>query len=546
MEEHKPILGEDLAAAELLAHEVVEEVIERGAELLYDHYIEAKCVPYTVDFTLSLLADTFEMYYLRHDVGEADDWPEEREPQPCRIDTWARAAIPVKKKFKMAPPEEPTPQAADAKSMRSFRSSRSGLSRPGIRQKKTAGQFQTTQAIGEEGKPQLVALDIPQEEVSAEEEQLRIKKEKELKKKKDEQERVKKMQQEEEERQKKLQKRAEELKNKQFTYDHQGNIMLVQQPKFEKLPKTALEVIFKNQDAEREDSKQKSRGKSRGTVKEGGMAQAKAKKVPPPNEVEWVKNMTSIQPPLFENIKLANGVTFMDGGRVKYSNAAVAGEKKTMSRKEYMQTVNHSLNDPLANIRNNSQKELPKVQNFPAPQENTKSLQSSNRIILDELPDVFDGPSQVIVEEPRTVKNTPATDQARNKITVYNPEVLKTLQSSPNQLSAIDKFNLELMKSTTWGSNPPYRQPKLPERMPKKLSAADIMKIHGDKIKKPKDQPFMQKDELWQTQAQKLKRPRDRPFIEKMEKKKHKPPPPYGQALGAQEVFASVNGGSQD
>lgn len=39
-------------------------------------------------------------------------------------------------------------------------------------------------------------------------------------------------------------KKAEELRNKPFTYDHNGGIMIINPPRFEKLPNPSLSANF--------------------------------------------------------------------------------------------------------------------------------------------------------------------------------------------------------------------------------------------------------------------------------------------------------------
>ena len=87
-----------LRNAEQCAFDLIETIMQNGGDLLYDNYISEKSIPFAVRSTLCVLGSTVEQYYIRHNATEGASWPEETEPSPCSIDTWARNAIPVKRK----------------------------------------------------------------------------------------------------------------------------------------------------------------------------------------------------------------------------------------------------------------------------------------------------------------------------------------------------------------------------------------------------------------------------------------------------------------
>lgn len=63
-------MGENIVDAEIATNVIMEDVIFRGGLILYDHYIEEKSIPFTVDQSLGILANTIEFACLRHDTGE--------------------------------------------------------------------------------------------------------------------------------------------------------------------------------------------------------------------------------------------------------------------------------------------------------------------------------------------------------------------------------------------------------------------------------------------------------------------------------------------
>jgi hypothetical protein len=113
--------------------------------------------------------------------------------------------------------------------------------------------------------------------------------------------------------------------------------------------------------------------------------------------------------------------------------------------------------------------------------------------------------------------------QKYGKVRRYHGSAVGGEMTSPQ-----DRFNAEIFKNQNWGVNPPNRPPKVVEKVPKKPIGNDLRELFGDILKKPKDVPFMSKQELWDQSGASLKKPRDRPFIERVEKKSRMPPPPYG------------------
>ncbi|KAI8841193.1 hypothetical protein BJ741DRAFT_646773 [Chytriomyces cf. hyalinus JEL632] len=100
--------GENLASA------IVESVIARGQEVLFEKHIESQVLPYAVGFAKGTLLKIVEWQFFRRDSGEikpetwlADEggtyfnthtYTTTTEPKPAVIDSWARGAIPVKKR----------------------------------------------------------------------------------------------------------------------------------------------------------------------------------------------------------------------------------------------------------------------------------------------------------------------------------------------------------------------------------------------------------------------------------------------------------------
>lgn len=85
---------------------------------------------------------------------------------------------------------------------------------------------------------------MPMEEISEEEELMRQLKERQNKRRKEESERIKKHKDLQEEKQKRLSKEADELKKKPFTYNSEGEVVIINPPKYDKMPPTATSAKF--------------------------------------------------------------------------------------------------------------------------------------------------------------------------------------------------------------------------------------------------------------------------------------------------------------
>jgi hypothetical protein len=82
-------------------------------------------------------------------------------------------------------------------------------------------------------------INAPPRDVPAEEELLRSRKEIEIKRKKEDIRQRQLMEQQEKDNLKKMERMQQELKNKEFTYDNHGRIIMIEPIKFEKMPPPA-------------------------------------------------------------------------------------------------------------------------------------------------------------------------------------------------------------------------------------------------------------------------------------------------------------------
>lgn len=460
--------------AEFAAHQIVDHLVEAGAELLYEQYLDNKVVPFTTTFIKAYLAVTLETHFQRQDQGETQQWLAEKEMQASLIDAWARGAVPTKRKVKVTPMEQVSTPLPDAKSVRS------GFSRVTFKPRIPQPSNPT---VEETSKPKAFPLELPQEPPNPEEDRLRVEKEKELKRRQEEEARQRKLKEEEDEMNRRVQKMATDLKNREFTYDYAGAILLVNPPKPERLPAYSQSVEFTIPQPVADVS---PKAKRRPQIKEPSNT-LKLKKTPL-NELEFVRNLGTVQPPLLDSIKLNPGVVISEQGRVKHPPPD-KNRKQTMSRAEYQLLVEQSIKEA-----SQTAPAPKKAAATSASQESLKksSVTFSQKELLNEL---MDEAEEVDAQSKHGSDKMSRTSKKSRKEELLSP---------------IDRFNMELLRSKDWGINPQTREPAVPDRMPFRPTAKDLRETHGVKNR----------------------RPRDRPFVDMSKSKTRLPPPPLGHTMG--------------
>lgn len=465
----------ELVSAELAATHIVESLVDQGADLLYERYLDEKVIPFTVTFLTAQLAGSLETHFYRQDQGETAPWtPSSEMPRPF-IDTWARGAVPIKRKLKVAELEHSASQP-------DTRSIRSAVTRLTYKAMKTVQGTSSSNAlpapIPEPVRP--FPLELPQELPNPEEDRLRIEKEKELKRRQEEDQRQKKIKEEEDEMFHRMQKMATDLKNREFTYDFAGTIVMVNPPKAEKMPPYSQTVEFALPEPPVEPTQ---RPRRRPQTKETTITAPKAKKTPA-SELEFVRNLGTVQPPLLDNIKLSQGVVLTEQGKVKRFIPEKT-KKMKMSRSEYMQIVEQAALQE--DLEDNEKKGPASV----AESGKKSAVTFSKRDLLNELMDQEDEEEEVMSRR-GSEKMSKASKKSRKE-----------------EFSPVDKFNMELLKARDWGVNPHTRGAQLPDKLPTRPSQRALQETHGTKSRKPRDRPFV--DTKLRT---------------------HLPPPPLGHTMG--------------
>ncbi|KAJ3020534.1 hypothetical protein HKX48_000671 [Thoreauomyces humboldtii] len=104
---------------------LVEHVVQKSQEVLFEKHIESQVLPYALQFAKGALDEMVEWEFFRQDPGVIDPetWEPDEEPEPATIDSWAPGAIPIRKKVvqSLAKPSAPSlPSLSNTSSLTSI------------------------------------------------------------------------------------------------------------------------------------------------------------------------------------------------------------------------------------------------------------------------------------------------------------------------------------------------------------------------------------------------------------------------------------------
>lgn len=347
-------LFDPFSAAEAACEEAIDTILTEGGRLLYESYIERKSFSFASDAVSHVLVSELKMCFVRCDGGEPpqearpeppperpvrDGWAMEPEPVRCRIDTWARSCVPVRRKLvrpKVATAEDPRRRGRAKASS----ASNASVGRSPSRQGGTTNSLEQSEFRGTAPKSQMIPL-MEEHEEDEEEAVMRDMKEREARRKREEEARQQKKAAEEAEEAARLAQVKDQMKNKPFTYDSNGNIIWVQPLKTNKLPTTnpAPAYSFKKDVAAQDPAGKPPAGRGqksdlRGTRKRQEVRQEK-------EFTDSFKKFTAQQPSMMEVMTMAPGVELAERGlRKKGDNTSARGRSGApLTRKDYEDMV---------------------------------------------------------------------------------------------------------------------------------------------------------------------------------------------------------------
>jgi len=377
-----PGFFDPFSPAEAAAKDAIDAIVSRGGKMLYDANMERRSYPFSVETTSQQLVAELRMCYVPCDPGEdrlqpcrrtapeldgadadgvgaeLDGWALEPEPARIRIDTWARAVVPVRKRI------VPRQEADQPKTGRRQNANHLGVtsSRPSSRAGvMTATRSMPTRSVTgsvapspvsaaatdrddkgaggerrESSTHQPIPLECEQEE---DEEEMRIRemKERETKRKADDEVRVKKKVAEDSQEAARLAQLQDQMKSKPFTYDSSGNIVWVQPVEVNRLPNQTQPMSFsvKVDRHHQEASAPSPRVRSTSPHASPRAASLKKRGKPSKSFTDNYKKNVTVQPSVFDNIVLSPGVELSNRSGKHKGQARGRDPGQPMSRKEY-------------------------------------------------------------------------------------------------------------------------------------------------------------------------------------------------------------------
>jgi len=326
--------GEEIASA------VVDIILTNGGTILWQKYLEKKAFIFSEKSVADAVTSNLEMCFVAHDAGEeglGEVWGLEEEPMPANIDSWARMHLPSMKKVGNAEADEQGAMLRKQRQMR-LQSMRSRVS------ERPKAKGADPRGYRSENRMFPIPDDIM---VDDEEDRLRDMKVLEEQRRKEKENKAKQAEKVKEVEQTRVQNLHEQMAKFPHTFDTEGNIIWVEEPKPEKLPKvqeTFPYNVKKDPKARAlEGTANNSTGfqgtapvpKAQGKARAKGKAKGKGKA----DETEFTDTFAKLQhgqPPILDTMAMKPGVVLHSQGRMK-QGADQENPNKQMSRKEYVQ-----------------------------------------------------------------------------------------------------------------------------------------------------------------------------------------------------------------
>lgn len=382
------------SAAEAVSEEVIASILDECGQILYDHYIHRKSFPFTAQVASDLLVAELRMCFVPFDEGEPcgecplqhetalpstagplalreaaqeteaeaeaaggdEPWPKrggpaewglEREPPRSRVDTWARACVPIRRKVQ--PKRGPSLEDSRRRIRSTGKASSASQGRPPSRQG-TGLLGNSINDLGAEVRPPTRAQMIPlsdEREEDEEEAELRDKKDREARRRRDEEARIQQTAAAEAEEMAKLAQVKDQMKNKPFTYDSKGDIIWVQPLQVHRLPPAhpAPSYSCKKDLAAAQQHEVTPRQAPRAAA--AAAARQRGKKVKTAEFQDSFRRFASQQPTMMESMRLQPGVALTERGRSVHGAEEASKKPQPMSRKQYEGLVSSSASGPV-------------------------------------------------------------------------------------------------------------------------------------------------------------------------------------------------------
>ena len=331
-EEPEPVqLEPDFCVAEDAALEIIDIILEQGGNALYDIYVKQRQVPFATHAVMDRMFDVTRTGYLKRDAGSSESvplWLAEEEPQSSTLDSWARGAVGIKNRA--SKPQEFDEYGGGLSRGGPYPPSESGYSRGSTAKRSGTGK-RLTKASKDEGLIKTMDTPASPREVGLRKENSRLGGEQtaaelefmrqiaEMERKEQEEfDRKARARQAEKDKADAHEKLLKELKGKDYTLDHNGEVVIINPIRSDKLPPAAynMGISIINPPPPRRDEDASPRRRAPQASSTGGPRRGKSKK--PKKDIkaalsEYFQVSTIAQPPILNDLRIGAGCSVTEG-----------------------------------------------------------------------------------------------------------------------------------------------------------------------------------------------------------------------------------------
>lgn len=345
MEEERPDYSMCWRGSEEIASYFMDVILTNGGMILYQKYLERKAFIFAETAATDAVVSSLEMCFVAHDRGEGvmnENWTLEEEPVPGDVDSWARMYMPAKKRWGDGSQDD------QATALRRAQQARMRQANRGKNQAARTVKTESSSRRPQQAPP----YPIPDEtEIDPEEEQLREHKALERQRLKEKEQKAVQAEKVKEQERLRVQALHEQMERCPHTFDTEGNIIWIEEPRLDRLPKVQETFPYNvKKDKRMEDSQGMALTSSKGFQSTGTSSpkaaprpgkkdgRGKKGKKKAEEETDFTDSFAKLQhgqPPILEVMNMKAGVVLHANGRQKAGGDA-ENPNQVMSRKEYL------------------------------------------------------------------------------------------------------------------------------------------------------------------------------------------------------------------
>jgi len=449
--------------------EVLEDLLHRTETKVYEKYIQEKAVERATRTALDntiLSLEAVHLDFYKYNASEDTSWNIDKEPECPPIDTWARSAIRVKKRSELRKKDVPLKFPRFQRGVKLFRTI---AKESKLRSASHFARLQTPKLPAHRVETATRNEDSDSEDESPEttfEAMQRIALEE-----------MRRLQKELDDEDQRFERTATELKGKSYTYDREGNVVMIKPISKKKVnrpisPKTEIRGVRDDTMNDEELSLHRTapaaiRSSKRGGGRRGGRRKGGSRHARTITSVvtesskndQYFQGEPYEQPPLTSTMRLSSGVSVREGARKRDGPRLESTSPMHMSRNDFLKHQDSLLDEMMSTMS----RDLNAGDNDRATTQHSQmsdwSMLSGSAMTKDL--DIFEG-SQVVDE----FDNGDDNDE--------------------EERIALDEHQL-LATAEDWGTNPPSTREFVPREPVPHNSSKHTLQTLGQRSRKPRD-----------------------------------------------------------